>query len=173
WSHSKHTEWIGDMCSLMVACNIPWWAVEHPFWRHFFQKWVGGCMIPGRRHISGRALDDEAERVVEGIRSRVKGRYGTGQCDGWKNIAKTSLIASMVNVEYTPFLLGVADISSQPKTAEVLLSIVLKEVAYCMDTLGILLIAWCTDASGESLKMRRLLREEFPWMITVDCWAHQ
>ena len=34
------------------------------------------------------------------MKSKVSGKFATGQCDGWKNIAKTSLIASMINVEY-------------------------------------------------------------------------
>jgi len=59
------------------------------------------------------------------------------------------------------------------KTADNLLGIVLKDIDYAKVVLGILVVAWCTDASGESLKMRKLLRVEQPWMITVDCWAHQ
>lgn len=35
------------------------------------------------------------------MRQEVHGRYVTGQCDGWKNISKDSLVASMINVEYT------------------------------------------------------------------------
>lgn len=59
------------------------------------------------------------------------------------------------------------------KNAENLLEFIVSEVRYCVDTLGTRLVAWCTDASGESRKMRRLLREKFPWIITLDCWAHQ
>lgn len=89
-----------DMCLLLVACNISWWAVEHPYWRYFFQKWNPGCTIPGRQQMSGAILDREAARVVKKMEEKVQGRFGTGQCDGWKNIAKTSLVAFMVNVEY-------------------------------------------------------------------------
>ncbi|KAH6908403.1 hypothetical protein BKA70DRAFT_1103618 [Coprinopsis sp. MPI-PUGE-AT-0042] len=162
-----------ELCCLLVACNIAWWAVENRYWRYFFSKWVRGCIVPGRKQISGRVLDGEADRVVEAMKAKVNGRYATGQCDGWKNIAKTSLVASMINVEYTPHLLGVADISAQSKTAENLLEIVLKEIKYCREILMVKLVAWCTDASGESLKMRKLLRTKFPWIVTIDCWAHQ
>lgn len=66
-------------------------------------------------------------------------------------------------------MLGLADISSKPKNAETLLDIVLIEIQYCLTVLGIILVAWCTDASGESLKMRRLLRAKYPWIVTLDC----
>ncbi|KAK7684286.1 hypothetical protein QCA50_012610 [Cerrena zonata] len=107
------------------------------------------------------------------MKMKVSGKFGTGQCDGWKNIAKTSLIVSMINVEYVPWLLNVFDISALEKTADTLLEYVLKEIKYITEELHVVLVAWCTDASGESRKMRRLLREHLGWIITVDCWSHQ
>ncbi|KAJ3519444.1 hypothetical protein NMY22_g13201 [Coprinellus aureogranulatus] len=147
--------------------------VEHPFARAFFHKWVSGSALPGQKQLSGSVLDGEARRVVDKMMERVEGWYGTGQCDGWKNILKTSLVASMVNVEYTLYLLGCADISAEAKTAENLLAIVVKEITYILTTLKVVLVAWCTDASGESKKMRRVLRMKYPWLVTIDCWAHQ
>ncbi|KAF8989433.1 hypothetical protein BDQ17DRAFT_1470270, partial [Cyathus striatus] len=173
WDSQRIKEWNADLCLLMVACNVPWWAVENPVWRTFFQKWVPGCLIPGRKQLSGRILDEQADIVVENIRKAVKGRYGTGQCDGWKNVSKDSLIGSMVNVEYQPYLIGTTNVSAQAKTAENLLEIVKADIKYCVDVLGINLIGWCTDSSGESSKMRRLLRSTNNWMIVVECWAHQ
>ena len=34
------------------------------------------------------------------MKSKVSGKFAMGQCGGWKNTAKTSLIALMINVEY-------------------------------------------------------------------------
>ncbi len=79
---------------------LPWWAVEHPYRRMFFQNWVPGCVMPGCEKVSGSLLERAAEGVVGKMKKKVQGRYGTGQCDGWKNVAKTSLITLMVNVEY-------------------------------------------------------------------------
>ncbi|KAK7689437.1 hypothetical protein QCA50_007229 [Cerrena zonata] len=79
----------------------------------------------------------------------------------------------MINVEYVPWLLNVFDISALAKTADTLLEYVLKEIKYITEELHVVLVAWCTDASGESWKMRRLLRERLGWIITVDCWSHQ
>jgi hypothetical protein len=50
---------------------------------------------------------------------------------------------------------------------------VLAEINYCINVLGVIIVSWCTDASGESSKMRRLLRRIYKWIVTLDCWAHQ
>ncbi|KAF9440522.1 hypothetical protein P691DRAFT_767651 [Macrolepiota fuliginosa MF-IS2] len=34
-------------------------------------------------------------------------------------------------------------------------------------------IAFTTDASGESQKAQQLLKEKYPFMVTPDCYAHQ
>lgn len=38
--------------------------------------------------------------MIDRMKGQVKGHFATGQSDSWKNIAKTSLVASMINVEY-------------------------------------------------------------------------
>ncbi|PCH39629.1 hypothetical protein WOLCODRAFT_85990, partial [Wolfiporia cocos MD-104 SS10] len=121
----------------------------------------------------GRILKEEAEKVLEDMRRKVNAKFATGQTDGWKNIAKSLLIGSIVNVEFAPWLLNIFDISATVKSAENLLALVISEIKYCMEVLHTVIVTWCTDASGESRKMRRLLQQKFPWIITVDCWAHQ
>ena len=39
------------------------------------------------------------QKVDEETKERIGGKVGTGQCDGWKNIAKTPVITSMMTVE--------------------------------------------------------------------------
>ncbi|EPQ49944.1 hypothetical protein GLOTRDRAFT_23281, partial [Gloeophyllum trabeum ATCC 11539] len=121
----------------------------------------------------GSVLSGLAGKIVDKIRKAVTGRFATGQSDSWKNIARRSVVLSMINVEFIPYLLHTYDISAVVKNAENLLGIVVTEIAYCSEVLGVDIVAWCTDCGGEALKMRRLLRERFPWIVTVECWAHQ
>ncbi|KAJ3766723.1 hypothetical protein FB446DRAFT_793841 [Lentinula raphanica] len=72
------------------------------------------AILPSRQVISGRILNGEVAKADES--------------NGWKNVAKQSLITGMVNVEYTPHILNVTDVSAKPKTAEALLDIILKEI---------------------------------------------
>ncbi|KIK87039.1 hypothetical protein PAXRUDRAFT_77865, partial [Paxillus rubicundulus Ve08.2h10] len=95
-------------------------------------------------------LDEESEKVINEMEGKVKGRFTTGQCDGWKNVSKSSIIGTMVNVEYKPHLLNTIDISALPKTVAELLKIVLEVIQYVTEELKVHIVAWCNDASGES-----------------------
>ena len=64
-------------------------------------------------------------------------------------------------------------VSGKRKNAENLLKIVEQEIFFFTHSLQMILVAWCTDASGESAKMRRLLVAKMPWIFVIDCWAHQ
>ncbi|KAI0323733.1 hypothetical protein GY45DRAFT_1231868, partial [Cubamyces sp. BRFM 1775] len=173
WAKSMQDEFEADLCRFFIACNLGWAAVEEPYFRVFFNRWVPGASLPSRRTLAGRILDEEAERVTKHMKDMVHGRYATGQCDGWKNINRESLVASTVNVEYRPWLLNVFDMSAIAKTAQNLLEIVVEEVKYCMNYLSTIVVGYCTDAAGDARAMREMLRQHFPWLITVDCWAHQ
>jgi hypothetical protein len=56
-------------------------------------------MIPDCKKLSGRILDDEVKVMEERVKLKVQGKVGTGQCDGWKNNAKNSVVSTMVTVE--------------------------------------------------------------------------
>ena len=57
--------------------------------------------------------------------------------------------------------------------ADTMLSFVLDEIKYLTEDLGVTVIVWCTDAGGDAAKMRRLLQQKMPHLITLDCWSHQ
>ncbi|THV04529.1 hypothetical protein K435DRAFT_649113 [Dendrothele bispora CBS 962.96] len=144
-----------------------------PYGSTFFPSGVPGSVLPSRGVLSGRILDEEVEKAEVKTRLNTANRYGTGQCDGWKNIVKNSLITAMINVEYWPYLLSVTDVSSIPKTAKTLLKIVKCEMKMICKAFGVILVTWCTDCGGDAAKMRRLLVRKYPWIIVLDCWAHQ
>ena len=59
------------------------------------------------------------------------------------------------------------------KTGLNLFNIIVEEVTYCINTLKIIIVAYCTDAASDCRAMRAMLRERFPRIFMVDCWAHQ
>lgn len=86
------------------------------------------------------------------------------------------MIGSSAFVQLTisqPHLINTHDITHQPKTADNLLELVLKELYFARDELQLTVTAWCTDASGESAKMCRMLVLKCPSMVSLDCWSHQ
>ena len=62
------------------------------------KKWVGAD-VTDCKALKGQILDSEVQRVEAQTRQRMEGKVGTGQCDGWKNVAKTSVCTSMITVE--------------------------------------------------------------------------
>lgn len=67
----------------------------------------------------------------------------------------------------------VNDTTTSRKTTEKLL-VLMKQVIEVLECdWGANVIAFTTDASGESRKAHKLLRVERPWLVTPDCWAHQ
>ena len=59
------------------------------------------CYMLDSKQLSGQILDEEATKVVETMKMVVHGRYPTGQCNGWKKVNKSSIIAMTINVEYS------------------------------------------------------------------------
>lgn len=101
WTAQRIEDFSWQLCQLMVVSNIAWRAADQPYWRLFFQNWIPGVVLPGRNELSGRILDAEAQKCIANIANTVRGRLATGQCDGWKDIKRSSIIAVMMNVEYT------------------------------------------------------------------------
>jgi hypothetical protein len=89
-----------DMCNVFVSCGFPWNAAHNPELLKFFQKWLPGAVVPDRHQLSGSFLKERVTQVEGQMKQQVEGKLATGQCDGWKNISKTPLIAMMMTVEY-------------------------------------------------------------------------
>ena len=97
----------GDLVDWFVACGIPWNAANNPQTRDFATKWLpDDIVVPERRVLSGRVLTSQVAKVEDRIREKVNGKLATGQCDGWKNIAKTSVVTTVMSVENEVSLLN-------------------------------------------------------------------
>lgn len=92
-------EFSSDICRLFIAMNTAWAAAENPEFHTFIHKWVGPeVVVLDRRTISGRVLDKEVEKVENQVRRKVQGKLAMGSCDGWKNVAKSNVVTSLMNV---------------------------------------------------------------------------
>ncbi|KIJ08508.1 hypothetical protein PAXINDRAFT_88772 [Paxillus involutus ATCC 200175] len=67
----------------------------------------------------------------------------------------------------------VHDASNERKTADNLLTHLENVIKELEDEWGTTVVAVVTDASGESHAARRMLGEKYPWLIVLDCHAHQ
>lgn len=68
---------------------------------------------------------------------------------------------------------SVFDVSSTDKTGENLKVLMVQEKNHIEAELGGHVVAWVSDAGGDSKKARSLLTAMFPHLINLDCTAHQ
>ncbi|QRV88198.1 hypothetical protein RhiJN_16216 [Ceratobasidium sp. AG-Ba] len=167
-------EWFEtSLCRTAASAGWSWNSINDPEFRRMMKGMRPDLEIPDRRTISGRVLDKELVQVTSELRDRVAGKLATGMCDGWKNITRASLIACMITVDEQAHITKIYDASGSRKTAKNLLSIVLENIKYAETELGTTIVAWCSDASGESRSMRHKLYTQMPYLVTPDCYAHQ
>ncbi|KAJ6553870.1 ribonuclease H-like domain-containing protein [Mycena sp. CBHHK59/15] len=147
-------------------------SIEHPFVRHFFEKWVPGADIPGRDALSGRILDAEVLSIEASRKSEMKDELATGSVDGWstKHDAVQQISCNVKGKEI-PIQLHIT--TKERKTSANLLTHVMVDITYLTVVLGIILVAFCCDSGGDSRGLRPLLLNLMPWILTIPCWAHQ
>ncbi|KAK7029256.1 hypothetical protein R3P38DRAFT_2703759, partial [Favolaschia claudopus] len=173
WAAEQQEEFGQDLCRLFVACGWSWNAVENPQFKIFFQKYLPTAILPSRRILSGRILDQESNKVIQRTRLQIEGKLATYSEDGWSNIAKTHMNTSLLSVDCEPHLLRTHNMTGRPKTGDELFDIVKSDLVYAKETYGVETIAVVTDDGPDGKKMRRLVSEEMPELATFECWAHQ
>jgi hypothetical protein len=99
-SDQTQSSFNADFLRLLIAISAPFAAANNPYTRYFVEKWCARpeIHVPSADVLSGRVLNEESEKVVDGWRSTTRGQYGSGSSDGWKNIARHHLVTSVLNV---------------------------------------------------------------------------
>ncbi|KAL6298476.1 ribonuclease H-like domain-containing protein [Sparassis latifolia] len=152
---------------------MAWNMADNAEMQLFMRKWVPGAKVPDRRSLSGVYLDRAFDEVESRTTMKVKGKVATGQCDGWKNVAKTSVVTSMIMVEHEAYLVRMHDMSGEPKTGDRLLELVRADIKCMSEKYRVKTIGWCTNDGPDGKKMRRLLSVVMACIICVVCWSHQ
>ncbi|GLB40084.1 putative protein of unknown function (DUF 659) [Lyophyllum shimeji] len=160
-----------DACKLFVACGITWNAANNAEMQKFTKKWCHS--MSDRRVLSGRVLDGEMKKIEKTVKDAVAGLLVTGQCDGWKNVAKDHVVSTVMTAGNEPYLVCTHDMTGEPKTSDRLLELVLSDINYMVEKYGVTVIAWCTDDGPDGKKMRRLLQQRYLWIMVLVCWAYQ
>ncbi|KDN35540.1 hypothetical protein RSAG8_11497, partial [Rhizoctonia solani AG-8 WAC10335] len=88
----------------------------------------------------------------------------------WNSVNNPQTQIFYQNWTYT---VKVHDISGLPKTAENHLRTVKNDIDHAEREYNIKIIAWVSDAGGDSRAMRVRLHRERPHILVFDCWAHQ
>ena len=99
WDAATQNDFNDDLLNVFVANNFSWNSANNPEFTRFMTKWIPGAVVPDRRTLSGCILDRQSQRVETRMKDKLTGKLATGQCDGWKNNAKASVVAMMVTVD--------------------------------------------------------------------------
>lgn len=67
----------------------------------------------------------------------------------------------------------VHDASNERKTADNLFKLMVEVIEELRSEWNVNVVAFTTDASGESRKARKMLLARFPYFVCPDCFAHQ
>ncbi|RXW18608.1 hypothetical protein EST38_g7244 [Candolleomyces aberdarensis] len=171
--HRQH-EFNQDIIRLLCSCELLFYLLERPQFRHFIMKWIPNVQLPDRCTASESLLNKECERIISQTKDRIGGKFASYQCDGWKNVAKTAVVSSMILVENEPIPIRTHDMTGRPKTGDELFSLVKDDFIHIRNTYGVEIISAVTDDGPDGKKMRRLIKEdpELP-MGVFECWAHQ
>ncbi|KAJ7940007.1 hypothetical protein B0H13DRAFT_1464936, partial [Mycena leptocephala] len=173
WDPAQQQEFAEDLCKLFIACNVAWNSAGNPELHLFCSKYIPGAKIPDRKVLSGRVLDTLAVHAETNMKSNVSGKLATGQCDVWKSEAKAAIITMSVTVEAKLYMIAAHDVSPERKTSDNLLELMLEDIRYCEEQLGVTLIAFCTDNGGDARGMRVRLKRVRPKLVVPPCWGHQ
>ncbi|KAF8154035.1 hypothetical protein B0H34DRAFT_676900 [Crassisporium funariophilum] len=88
-------------CAKLIAWN----TANNPEVQKFAKKWChSNVKMLDWRVLSGRVLDGEVKNIEKTVKDAVAGLLVTGQCDGWKNIAKDH-----------PYLVRIHNMTREPK----------------------------------------------------------
>lgn len=173
WSDSQQTAFDRGIARVTAAAGFSLSWVENPEVVSFFQTFVPQANLPSRGVLTRRLVPQTLSVLQKDLRQSLQGVIGTGQADGWTALNSHHLIAFMFVARGKVYTVRVHDASRERKTAENLLKLMLEVIETLKKEWGVELIAFTTDASGESRKARCLLRELMPHLITPDCYAHQ
>ncbi|KAK0505457.1 hypothetical protein EDD18DRAFT_1305538 [Armillaria luteobubalina] len=159
WSSSDQA-WFEEMIVCLTALagfSLSW--VENPEWIAFCEDFLPAAKVPSHKVVTNCLLPTTLDAMHTSICHEAAGQSVTVQCDGWSGENHHHYIAFMVTIN--------------SKTAAKLFERMIEVINILENEWGVCVIAFTTDASGESQKARKLLGCRFPYLITPDCYAYQ
>ena len=180
-----------DLCCLLIKLNMVWAAADRPGLQRFIHKWVGSeVIVQDQRILSGRVLDKGVQKVKEVIWQKVQGKLATGECNGWKNVAKSNVVMLVMTVDgvvskmfwkeinsWLNLPTGIPCPNSQCHPWSKNWQPLVEACSWgpCLNGEAVWRpgYPWCTDDGPNGKKMQWLLQVHFPWLIVLLCWVHQ
>ncbi|KIJ14388.1 hypothetical protein PAXINDRAFT_40913, partial [Paxillus involutus ATCC 200175] len=167
WTPADQADWEAALTRLTASAGLPLWWVENHEWKKICDRFLPKAKNPAPKVLTDRIIPEVLSVLRTSAQLECQGSEATLQCDGWTGENHHHLIGFMMTAQRKLHTIRVHDASEDPKTAEELLKQIIET------EWGATIVACTTDASGESAKAQRLLRQKLPHLVVPDCLAHQ
>lgn len=128
---------------------------------------------PDRRALSGRLLDLAYEEVEDRMTELLSPKEVLViSQDGWTNTSQDPIIAHSLHDSRKSYLLDIEDCGSAEKTAEYCFEKARDQILKVQDKHGKTVFGCVTDNEAKMVKMKELLEEAFPGILTWGCASH-
>ncbi|KIK76097.1 hypothetical protein PAXRUDRAFT_170928 [Paxillus rubicundulus Ve08.2h10] len=161
------------MARLTVSAGLPFIWVDNPEWLAFFSKLLPTAKRPSQKTLTCRLIPKAVEELHAEVKATVCGHNVTVQADRWTGINNHYLIAFMVTANQKVHTVHMYDTPDEHKMADNLLAHLEEVIKELEDEWGRPVITVVTDSSGESHAAHWRLGKKYPWLIVLDCHAHQ
>ncbi|KAF4622376.1 hypothetical protein D9613_009287 [Agrocybe pediades] len=174
WMPSDSQDMFEKMIGRLTAsAGFPLSWVTNPEFIEFCKTFIPNAVVPSRKSLTRRIIPSILSTIRIETRSRAAGKLLTVQCDGWTGENSIHFVAFMASAAKQLYTVRVNDTTIERKTAENLLVQMEDVILHLESDWRAKVIAFTTDASGESKKARSLLQKKCPRLVTPDCYAHQ
>ena len=179
----------------LISTGTSFHFFEDPEVQELFKmmRTAAPAILPTGKSISGRLLNNASEKVEVELKKLLRGKIIGIVDDGWKGTKKEKLDSVCANVDFKVSIFPVADetddtlltIFSQSVTLELNKTTVQNKdgpgmadyfgevIDHVEGKYGCTVIYFTTDSDGGAKKGRLLLQERHPWMLVLQCFAHQ
>jgi hypothetical protein len=99
WNDEMTHAFNKDIIRFIASSNSSFNIVSNPSFQHIMRKWAGNPPLATRQALRQKYLKEVVEEVEQDARQEMEGKLAMGQCDGWKNVAKASLVVILATVE--------------------------------------------------------------------------
>ncbi|KZV72990.1 hypothetical protein PENSPDRAFT_627883 [Peniophora sp. CONT] len=173
WVRDAQKRFDSRLARITASAGLPFqWCIDDE-WLNFCQDFLPWATVPRPNTVSSTLIPAELEHYRVAARRSTRGGLATGQCDGWSGGNSKHFVAFMMMVARLIHVVSLLDTSTERKTADLLLPHIKNAIIAMERDFGVTVVAFTTDASGESRKARMLLGKERPDLILPDCFAHQ
>jgi hypothetical protein len=136
---------------------------------------AGTRIAPNRRQLAGPLLDQELERLNDGMNkvfSKAAPKYGyTVSSDAFDDMADRHIINFVVSTHDGSFFVDAQDASDEKNTGDYIASFLAENMRALPGGVEAC-VAVCTDSAANCKKAGGILVEEFPWLTWIPCTAH-